>query len=337
MRNNNFANRLWAIAGLAIGVSAILSPTLWADIKTQEKTSFQMGGALGGLINKFAGDAAKDGVVTSVAVRGSRKMTASDTAGKIIDLAEEKVYDIDYRKKEYRVTTFDELRKKWQDAQAKARQNVADTKKEDQPDPRQEGKQYEVSFDVKKTGQTKAIAGHDAREVLVTITMHEKGKTVEDGGGLVLTNDMWIAPKITALDESLAFDLKFAKAIYGETMPSIDAAQMSMLLASYPSFKEMSDKMAAEGKKLEGTPLAVSTTLEAVKSAEQMKEAAAAPGGASASQGGIAGRLAARMMPKPKAGEQRTKAFSSSNETLSISTTVADSDTAVPAGFKEKK
>lgn len=320
---------------LATAVTVVIAGSaLLADIKTQEKTTFQMGGAMGGLINKLAGDAAKDGVVSSVAVRGSRKMTSNDASGRIIDLAEEKVYDIDYRKKEYRVTTFAELRKKWQDAQEKAKKDVEDMK-EDKPDPRQEGKQYEVSFDVKQTGQTKTIAGHSTKEAIVTITMHEKGKQLEEGGGLVMTSSMWIAPKIAQMDEIMAFDLKFAKAIYGDLIPSMDAAQMSMLLASYPSFKEMSEKMTAEAKKLDGTALLVSTTLEAVKSAEQMA-AASAPSGASASQGGIAGRLAARMM-KPKTTEQKTKAFSSSNETISISTTVTDSDTALPAGFKEKK
>ena len=106
----------------------LAASSLTADIKTQEKTTFQMGGALGGLINKLAGDAAKDGVVSSVAVRGTRKMTANEQSGRIIDLAEEKVYDIDYRRKEYRVTTFAELRKRWQDAQAKAKKLVFEDK-----------------------------------------------------------------------------------------------------------------------------------------------------------------------------------------------------------------
>lgn len=324
--------RFAATTALAV---VIASASLVADIKIQEKTTFQMGGAMGGLINKLAGDAAKDGVVSSVAVRGSRKMTTNEANGKIIDLAEEKVYDIDFRKKEYRVTTFAELRKKWQDAQEKARKDVDDMK-EDKPDPRQEGKQYEVSFDVKQTGQSKTIAGHSTREAIVTVTMHEKGRTLEQGGGLVMTSTMWIAPKIAGMDESLAFDLRFAKAIYGDLIPSLDAAEMSMLLASYPSFKEMSEKMSAEAKKLDGTPLSVSTTLEAVKSAEQMA-AATAQNANPPTGGGLAGRLAGRMMPKPKPAEQRTKAFSSSNETMSISTVVTDSDTAMPAGFKEKK
>src|SRR4029079_15744177 len=123
------------------------------------------------LINRFAGDAAKDGVVSTVAVHGSRKMTANDQTGKIIDLAEEKVYDIDYRRKEYRVTTFAELRKRWQDAQEKATKDVSDAKsdKKEEADPL-EGKQYEISFDVKQTGQTKSVAGHNTREAIVTIT-----------------------------------------------------------------------------------------------------------------------------------------------------------------------
>lgn len=303
-----------------------------ADVKTQEKTSLQFGGTLGGLMNRFAGDAAKDGVVGRTAVRGSRKMTANDQTGRIVDLTEEKVYDIDFKKKEYRVTTFAELRKRWEDAQAKAKKDV-DEMKDDRPDPRQEGKEYEISLDVKQTGQTKAMAGYNTREVIVTVTMHEKGKTVDAGGGLVMTNTLWLAPKIAALDEIGAFDLKFARAVYGDAMPGVDAAQMGMLLASYPSFKEMSEKMAAEAKTLEGSPLSVTMTLEAVRSPEQLAEAAKpAPSG-----GGLAGRLAGRFGPKPKPAEARTRAFSSTHDILSVATSVADADLALPAGFKEKK
>ena len=39
------------------------APALRADVKTQHKTTFQMGGMLGSIANRFAGDAAKDGLV----------------------------------------------------------------------------------------------------------------------------------------------------------------------------------------------------------------------------------------------------------------------------------
>ncbi len=320
---------------LATALVVASTSLLRADVKTQHKTMFKLGGTLGALANRFAGDAAKDGVVQTMAVKGSRMMTVGQQTGQIIDLAEEKVYDLDMRKKEYRVTTFAELRKRWQDAQEKMKKDMKDTQAGDPAsDPAKSGKQFEVSLDVKETGQSKAIAGHNTREVVVTITMHEKGKTLEEGGGMVMTNDLWLAPKIAALDEIGEFQLKFAKAVYGDLIMGADMQQMGMLMASYPSFKEMSEKMAAEAKKMQGTPLATTTMLEVVRSAAEMSAAPAAP---AASGGGLMGRLASKMGPKPKPTEARSNAFNSSTETLSIETTVAAEDTAIPVGFKEKK
>lgn len=313
----------------------VTAPFLRADVKTQHKTSFRLGGMLGSIANRFAGDAAKDGVVSTTAVKGSRQLRGNAQTGKIIDVSEEKVYDLDMKRKEYRVTTFAELRKQWQDAQAKAQKDVRSAKDE-QPtaDPKQSGKQYEVNASVKETGQSKSIAGHNAREVVLTITVHEKGKTLEAGGGLVLTNTMWIAARIAALDEIQAFDMKFMTAVYGDMITGADPAQMAMLAASYPSFKEMSEKMAGELKKLQGTPLATTTMLEAVPSAEDV---AAAPAAQDKPAGGLMGRLASKVGPKPKSVGERTQVFTSKDEVLSIETAVTAEDTAIPVGFKEKK
>ncbi len=320
---------------LVFALVLVAAPFLHADVKTQHKATFQLGGMLGGLMNRFAGDAAKDGVVSSMAVKGDRQMSASQTSGRIIDLAEEKVYDLDMKRKEYRVTTFAELRKQWQDAQAKAQKDAKASKEEPSTDPAQSGKQIEVSVSVKETGQSKAIAGHNAREVVLTVTLKEKGKTLDAGGGLELINTMWLAPKIAALDEIYAFDVKFMRAVYGDMLAGADPAQMAMLAASYPSFKEMSEKMAGELKKLQGTALASTTVMEAVKSADEVAGAPAASSEKPA--GGLMGRLASKMGPKPKSGDARTKVFTSGDETLSIETTVTAEDTSIPAGFKEKK
>jgi hypothetical protein len=324
---------LLLVAALAVTTAELVH----ADVKTQHKVMFQLGGSLGGLVNRFAGDAAKDGVVETVALKGSRMLTAGPQSGQIIDLAEEKVYDLDIRKKEYRVTTFAELRKKWQDAQEKMKKDMKNQPgAADQPaDPSQSGKQFDVSFDVQDTGQKKTIAGQNTHEVVLTVTMHEKGKTVEEGGGLVMSNHLWLAPKVEALDEIAEFHMKFAKAVYGDLLMGADAQSMGMLLASYPSFKELSEKMATEAKKLQGTPMLTTTVLEAVRSAADMAAAPAAP--APSGGGGLMGRLAGKLGPKPKPTEARSKAFNSSTEVLSLETTVSAEDTAIPAGFKEKK
>ncbi len=43
-----------------------------------------------------------------------------DSTGQIIDLAEEKIYDLDIKKKTYKVTTFAELRKQMEEAKREA-------------------------------------------------------------------------------------------------------------------------------------------------------------------------------------------------------------------------
>src|SRR6476620_1448118 len=92
-------------------VLAVTSSSLSADIRSDQHIKFQLGGALGKMINMFS-KGAREGVTTMVAVKGNRKATMNgDTTGQIIDLTEEKIYDLDLKKKTYKVTNFAEMRK----------------------------------------------------------------------------------------------------------------------------------------------------------------------------------------------------------------------------------
>ena len=82
---------------------------------------FKFEGMLGRMVGMFGGKAAKEGVETTTAVKGDRKATTTDTTGRIVDLSEEKVYDIDVKKKTYTVTTFDELRRRMREARRRRR------------------------------------------------------------------------------------------------------------------------------------------------------------------------------------------------------------------------
>ncbi len=163
----------------------------------------------------FGGKAVKEGIVSTSAVKGNRKMTLNDTTGRIVDLAEEKVYDLDFKKKTYTGVTFAELRQQLKEAQEKAqreprrrRKKRPARKRKSERAGQQKAPEMEVDFDVKETGQKKSIAGYDAREVVMTITVREKGKTLEDSGGLVVTSDMWLGPEIPAMRELAEFELR---------------------------------------------------------------------------------------------------------------------------------
>ena len=101
---------------------------------------------------------------------------------------------------------------------------------------------------MKETGQKKPIAGYDTHETIVTITVREKGKTLEDAGGVVMTNDIWLGPRIPAMKELADFDVKYWKQLQGPEMAAMSAEQMATMMAMYPLVGQ-GDGAHAEGRR----------------------------------------------------------------------------------------
>ena len=138
---------------------------------------------IGKIVNMFGGKGAREGVTSMVAVKGNRKVTMSDTTGQIIDLTEEKIYDLDVKKKTYTVTTFAELRKQMEEAKRDAEKSAREERARSEPSKPAEkdpnAKEFEVDFDMKNTGVSKTINGFNTKQTVITITVREKGKTLE--------------------------------------------------------------------------------------------------------------------------------------------------------------
>jgi hypothetical protein len=310
----------------------------------------KLGGALGRMFSMFGGKAAHEGVVTRVAAEGDRMMTAADENGQLIDLAEEKVYDIDFGSKSYKVTTFDELRRRMREAEERARQNQAKSEERQEKgdqEPAEKPPEYEIDVVTKSTGAARALNGFDTKQVITTITVRQKGKTVEQGGGLVLTSDSWVTPSIDAMKEVADFQLRYMKKLESPVVGAMSAEQVAAVFAMYPMLKEAMGRVRTEGEKIEGTPILTSITGESVQDpaqaqarAEQESKEAAPP----TSVGGLGGMLARKMMKK-KAEDTaaasggapgRATVMTMVSETLSVSNEVAAGDVAVPAGFKSR-
>ncbi len=335
------------LALITIAGFTLSSYTVRADVRADEKSRVEFAGMLGRMFNMFGGKAAKEGVMSTVAVKGDRKATLNDSSGQIIDLAEEKVYDLDLKKKSYKVTTFAELRRRMEEARRKAeedaRKEEGRDKGKDKPEERDPNqKEVEVDFNVKDTGEQKTINGFNTHQVLMTIAVREKGKTLEQSGGMVLTSDLWLAPKIAAMKEVADFDLRYAKQLYG-AMAGLSAEQMAAAMAMYPMMKDALARMSTEGAKMDGTAIQTTTTMDAVKSAEQLaQEAKAEDDNKSSGGGGISGRLGGMLAKKigPKkddAAKPRVTFMTMNHEVLKVVTDVTPADVAVPAGFKENK
>jgi|KBSSwiStaDraftv2_1062776.scaffolds.fasta_scaffold241231_2 hypothetical protein len=342
-------NRTRTVLALSAVLLVASSYTLRADVRADEKARVEFAGMLGRMFNMFGGKGAREGVTSSIAVKGDRKATMGDSTGQIIDLAEEKVYDLDLKKKSYKVTTFAELRRRMEEAKKKAeedaRKEAAKEKEKPQAaDPN--AKQMEIDFDIKNTGTKKTINGFDTHEAVMTVTVREKGKSLEQSGGMVVTSDMWLAPKIAAMKEIADFDARYAKQLYGTMIAGVSAEQMAAAMAMYPMMKDALGKMSAEGGKIEGTPIQTTTTMDAVKSEAQIAEEAKSGGddsksAASGGVGGLLGGFAKKMAQKKTGGDDANKAratfMTTTTEVLKVVTDVAPADVAVPPGFKENK
>jgi hypothetical protein len=338
------------LAPLAVALAIGGSTALFADVKTQERTRVQFEGGLGKVVNFFGGKAAREGIVSSVAVKGDRMISTNDTTGEIVDLKDEKVYQLDMKKKTYTVVTFAEMRQQLEDAMAKAKKDAEQARGEQEkaePKSAEPQKEYEIDFSVKDTGRTRPIAGYDTKESLATVVVREKGTKLEEAGGMVMETSLWMAPEIAALKELQDFRVRYAQKVYGPVMAEA-APNMAQAMAMYPQMKEAMAKFQAEGKNISGTPLSTEMKFQVQappQSADEQQQRAEAkkdeppPTSVGGLLGGIGRRMAKKKDDKPadpNAVPGRATVMTTTSETLQVATNAADADVAMPAGFKQK-
>ena len=239
--------------------------------------------------------------------------------------------------KSYKVATFAELRAAFEKAKADAEKKKQEMKPEDKQQVEDTAKQYEFEADVKETGQKKNLAGYDTREVILTITAHEKGKKVEESGGFIMTTDMWLAPKIAALDELIAVPAQIHEGRLRRGVRRRHAADgehrrdVSDVPADDRQDAGRERQAAGHARALDDDVRRRQERRGDERSDQNQNQPPPTTGG------GIGGMLAKKMIGPKGEVTQRGTVFTSSHEILSVSPTVAAEDVAMPAGFKEKK
>lgn len=336
------------IVGILI-VSLFAATTLFADAKLTQKTQVQFGGVLGAAANVFGGRAVKDGITSDVVVKNNRRLARTGDAGEIVDLDEEKIYQIDYAKKTYKVTTFAELRKQFEEAMKEAASESKGEKGKKDPD----APEYEVVFDSKTTGSKEEINGYAAKQVIATVTVKEKGKKLEQSGGAVLTADLWMAPRIAAVREHEEFERRYIRKLWGDS--GIDLRSMSALAALAPDMSKAMKKFHENLSSMDGSAVRTVLTFETVpdprqraeRSEEEEDEAASAANQAAKALGGLMNRM--RKKPaddsaseeKPAKTTAKTKGgsvvFTSTSELLRASGSASAAEVSIPADFKLRR
>ena len=328
--------RLLRASAMALPLVALCAGSALADVKTRNRTQIHFEGMLGRMVGMFGGKAAKEGIETTTAVKGDRKATITDTTERIVDLSEEKVYEIDRSKKTYTVMTFDEMRRRMEEAREKAKKDMAEKQQPSREASRRRSrprKSTSISTSRRRDRKSRSSVTTRTRSV-ITITVREKGMTLEESGGVVMTTNLWLGPQIPQMKELADFEIRYWKQLQGPDAVVMSADQMAAVMAMYPMVKDAMERMQKEGPKMQGTPLETTTTFEGVKSKDQLTQEQS--NNSSSSGGGISGMLARKMMKKEDPKERAT-IFTAHNDVLEVATTVAAADLAIPPDFKEKK
>ena len=215
---------------------AVSSTSLYGDFRYDE-TAKITGGAMASMM-KVAGvfsKQAREPIKSTVVVKGNRMLRSYADHADLIDLDSETFTDINFQKKTYSVTTFAEFRQIMEDAMRKASGS-----KEQQP-------QMTFKASVKQTGQSRTISGLDTKEAILTMEIETTDPESGKKGSMVITSDMWLAPKPAGYDEVVTFQVRMAEKM-GFTpgaSPFLANPQMAQAMAG----------LAKESEKLNGLPV----------------------------------------------------------------------------------
>lgn len=330
--------RIARISLLSLLVIALIVPAAFASATVEQHTTMKFGGMIGRMANMFGGKAAKEGMDSLTVVKGDRRISRNGDMAEIVDLGEEKVYTLNAKNRTYTVMTFAELRKQFEDMkkQMEAGPGAAS-------DGKSQGPEYTVDVDVRETGAKETINGFDAKQVVVTVTSHEKGKKIEESGGGVLTADLWMGPKVAALDEVATFERRYIQKLWGDTL---DVRSFAALAAMAPGFADAMKKFQQKSESLNGTPIRTTLTYESVagtatRQAEQSDSTADPTMAAARMVGGFLakrGKKAETAEGETAAGAaNRSMLFTSTNVLKKAALSADEAELAIPADYKLKK
>jgi hypothetical protein len=237
-------------------VFCLVVPTaLFADFQYTETTKIT-GGSIVSLM-KVAGTFSKQArqlnqpVTSTILVKGNRMARINPEYSEIIDLEKETITRIDNTHKTYTVVTFQQMKQQMEEAAKKAREQQGKTEK--QPAAASNEPAPQMSFDVKvrDTGVQRQVAGLNAKEAILTMTVNAKDQKTGEKGNVAITNDMYMVPEIPGYGEVRDFERKLALKM-GTVFSPLVTPQMT---AMQPGTSQGMTEMVKEMSKLKGVPV----------------------------------------------------------------------------------
>lgn len=308
-------------------------------VKHVSKTTTKFHGFLGSMM-KMAGGGNIPQMQTMYLQGDVQRTDYSNDKGElltssIVDLNREVFINIDHKKKQYSEMTFAE----WKAMLEKMKSEGGKSKKSSkagQPD-------LKVDFDVKvdRTSERQTIAGFNAQKAVLTMKAKGEQQSTDSGnpmmasGTMTIISNHWLTKDIAAYDEVMAFSRKFAEKLGMAFSEAGGQNFMQAMSRMNPEMVKGMEKLAEEGKKLEGFAVKTETSFQTEGSSQGSGNSPQIP----SSMSGLLGFGKKKDQPVQEKEEQASGVnvlFETTTETIELKTASLDAGLfAVPAGYKK--
>ena len=342
---------------IAIALCVLGAATLSADFSYSQTTRVTGGTLLN--MSRFVPGAGqlKEPKTSTIAVKGGKMVTYDMDQATIIDADAETMTQVDFKKKQYAVITFAEMKQAMVAMRAKMAEAQAQLAQAQGQAPQQAPQINPldaIKVSVNETGQSKVISGLNTKQFILTMEMGAPAGAPPNTPSNKTTMDTWMAPTLPGYEEVTAFGVKMASKL-------ADMAPGGNPMAMFrEDVAKSANTMAKEMSKMSGIPVQQTMTMtgmgvsgpnvnvgDAAKGAAVDAAGQAAAGAALGRTrlGGLAGGLGGfgrkkQEEPKPAAQDpqvalQPVVLMEQVTELSGLSSTVDASKFAVPAGFKQ--
>jgi hypothetical protein len=283
---------------------------------------------------------------------------ARNTTGpsaEIVLLDQDTLYHVNFNKKEYTETTFEQMRAQMQ----KAQDQLSSNGDKSQPSAVDQSKceWLPPSADVNKTGEKAQIAGYDSERVIVTAKQPCKDKDTGSICEVALVLDQWLSTGFAENAEARQFYKAYAAKMGLDLSSPQDASQKAK--AMFSQYKGIWTEVAAKMQNVKGYPVRSGFTLalggpqckDSRSNQAQASQTDDSSGGSGNLAGAVAGKLGGLFHKKSDDAETPSAAppgtpvvlpagdvalMTVSSQLVSISTDTASADAfTVPANFKK--
>jgi hypothetical protein len=302
--------RIRTTAVLATCIAAALTTiSAHADITLEERMSVEgtglmkMANMTGRTVTTIAGDRARTESDMQMQSRLVRAFARDGATAQIVRLDQDKVYDLNLKKKRYTESSLAEQRAEMEKARQQSQEAQASQQQSASGVDESECEWQPPQTDVKRTGETSSIAGFNAERVVITASQACKVKNSDQVCNFGLVLDQWLTPNFQGQEEVTAYQRAYAEKMGFTAAASRDFAERAE--AMFGRYEDMWQELAAKMQDVKGYPVKSSIGFGLggpqcqSQQQAQTEDPSAMPGGIAGQIGGAIGGLFNRKKNEP--------------------------------------